>query len=319
MCSAVVPQQPPTTCTPNSVTKRRVVLGQLLGREVVVHLAVDHRRQAGVGQARDRHAGVLAEVAEVLAHLGRAGGAVDADDVGAHGVEGGEGGADLGAGEHRAGELHGDLHLDRHLAAVGGHRPAAADHRRLGAEQVELRLDEEQVDAALEEAVGLHLVGVAQLGEADLAERGELGARADRAGHQPAVAVGHLAGDAGGGHVELVGPLGDVVLAERDGEGAEAGGLDDVDADVEEGVVHPGDDVGPGDDEQLVAALEGLAAEVVGAQVEGLDVGAEGAVVDDDALVDEIEVPAAHPWSDKATGGSTRSEARHRQPVRPVR
>ena len=56
MCSGVVPQQPPMTCTPSSVTKRRVVLGQLLGREVVVHLAVDHRRQAGVGQARDRHA-----------------------------------------------------------------------------------------------------------------------------------------------------------------------------------------------------------------------------------------------------------------------
>ncbi len=27
----------------------RLVVGQLVGREVVVHLAVDHRRQAGVG------------------------------------------------------------------------------------------------------------------------------------------------------------------------------------------------------------------------------------------------------------------------------
>ena len=32
-------------------------------------------------------------------------------------------------------------------------------------------LDEEQVDAAVEQAAGLDLVGVAQLGEADLAER----------------------------------------------------------------------------------------------------------------------------------------------------
>ena len=47
-------------------------LEQALGREVVVHLAVDHRRHAGVGQRRDRHAGVLGEVAEVLAHLARA-------------------------------------------------------------------------------------------------------------------------------------------------------------------------------------------------------------------------------------------------------
>ena len=97
--------------------------------------------------------------------------------------------------------------------------------------------------------------------------------------------VGHLAGDAGGGDVELVGPLGDAVLAERDGEERpERGRLDHVDADLEEGVVHPGDDVGPGDDEHLVAALEGLAAEVVRAQPEHLHVGAEGAVVDDDPL-----------------------------------
>ena len=38
--------------------------------------------------------------------------------------------------------------------------------------------------------------------------------------------------------------------------------------------------------EQLVAALEVLAPEVVGAEAQGLDVGAEGAVVDDDLLVD---------------------------------
>ena len=71
---------------------------------------------------------------------------------GSHGVERGERGADLGAGQHAAGELDGDLHLDRHLAADRRHGPAAADHRGLAAEQVELRLDEEQVDAAVEQA-----------------------------------------------------------------------------------------------------------------------------------------------------------------------
>ena len=43
-----------------------------------------------------------------------------------------------------------------------------------------------------------------------------------------------------------------------------------------------------------------------GPRPEGLDVGAEGAVVDDDLLVDQIEVAAAHPWSDKATGAPSR-------------
>ena len=96
--------------------------------------------------------GVLGEVAEVLAHLAGTGGAVEPDDVDAERVDGGEGGADLGAGEHRAGHLDGDLGLDRHVAADGGHGPAAAVDGRLQAEQVVLGLDEEQVDAALEQA-----------------------------------------------------------------------------------------------------------------------------------------------------------------------
>ena len=285
MCSTVVPQQPPTTCTPKSCTKRLWYSASWVGREVVVHLAVDDRGQAGVGEARDRDAGVLAEVAEVLAHLGRAGGAVDADDVGAHGVERGQRGADLGAGQHRAGELHGDLHLDRDLAAGGGHRPSAADHGGLGAEQVELRLDEQHVDAALEEAAGLHLVGVAELGEADLAERGELGAGADRPGDEAAVAVGDLRAMRAAARLSSWDRSAMPYSAERDGEGPEAGRLDDVDAHLEELVVHAGDDVGTGDHEELVAALEVLAAEVVRAEAEGLDVGAEGAVVDDHLLL----------------------------------
>ena len=60
-------------------------------------------------------------------------------------------------------------------------------------------LDDEQVDAALEQALGRELVAVALVGEADLAERRQLGAGPERARHPVlgAVAVGHLAGDAG--------------------------------------------------------------------------------------------------------------------------
>ena len=104
------------------------------------------------------------------------------------------------------------------------------------------------------------------------------------------VAVGDLAGDACGGDVEIVGAVGDVVLGEHGREAAEAGRLHGVDADVEERGVHPGDDVRPGEAQHLVAALERLPAEVVGRQVETLHVGAEGAVEDDDPLVDGIEV-----------------------------
>ena len=147
-----------------------VVLGQLVRGQVVGHLPVDHRGHAGVGQARDRHAGVLGEVAEVLAHLVGPGGAVEADDVGAQRVDRRQGGADLGAGQHAAGQLDGDLDLERDLTALGGHGPAGGDHGRLEPEQVVLGLDDQEVDAALEQAVHLDLVGVAQIGEGDVPE-----------------------------------------------------------------------------------------------------------------------------------------------------
>src|SRR5205807_225452 len=129
----------------------RLMLGELLGREVVVGAALDDRRQPGVGQAGDRRQAVLGEMAEVLAHLHRPGGAVEPEDVGAQRLEGGEGGSDLGADKHAAGRLHGDLDLEGHAAARGGHGPPAGDHGRLRLQEVVTGLDEQEVDADLEE------------------------------------------------------------------------------------------------------------------------------------------------------------------------
>ena len=139
------------------------------------------------------------------------------------------------------------------------------------------------------------LVGVAQVGEADLPEARQLRARTDRTGDVAGatvggVVVGDLAGDAGCGDVQLVGLVGDAVLGQDGGEAAEAGRLDDVDADVEVGRVHAGDDVGSGEAEHLVAALEGPARRSRPAEVEALDVGAEGAVEHDDTLGHGVEV-----------------------------
>ena len=90
------------------------VLGQVLGREVVVHVAVDHRREARIRDAGDGDAAGPRKVAQRLAHLDRAGGAVEADHVDLHGIEHGQRGADLGAGQHAAGQLNG------HLASAAG-------------------------------------------------------------------------------------------------------------------------------------------------------------------------------------------------------
>ncbi len=50
-----------------------------------------------------------------------------------------------------------------------------------------------------------------------------------------------------------------------------------------------GDDVGSGDPEQLVAAFERFTPEVIHRELLRLQPGAGGAVVDDDAFVDEVE------------------------------
>ena len=182
------------------------VLGQVLGRQVVVHVAVDHRREARIGDAGDGDAAGPRQVAQRLAHLDRAGGAVEADHVDLHRIEHGERGADLGAGQHAAGQLDRHLRLQRDVAVQRHHGAPGAVDGGLDREQVELRLDEQQVDAALEQPERLLLVGVAELGVRDLPERGELGARAHGAGH-PArpLGRGELVADGAG---QLGGPAG---------------------------------------------------------------------------------------------------------------
>lgn len=154
-------------------------------RQVVVHLSVDHRWQPGVGQHRNGHAGVVGQVADVLAHLGRPGGTVEPDDVDAEGVDGRQGSSDLGADQHATGQLHGHLGLNRHLASNLGHGSAGRDHRRLEGQEIEMGLEDEQVDPAFEQGLGRHLVVVAQFHEADLVQTRRLGARAQRSGHEP--------------------------------------------------------------------------------------------------------------------------------------
>ncbi len=265
-----------------------------------MHPAVDDRGQPGVGKRRDRPGRVPRQVAQRLVHLDGARRAVDPDHVGAHRLEGAERGGDLGAGEHSAGEFDRHLDLQWHGDAGRGHRPPAGGESRLGAQQVELRLDEEQVDATLEEGHRLDLVGVAQRGVADLAEGGELRPGPHAAGDEARVigrrvAVRDLPGELGGPAGELGRTLGDLVLGEHDREGAERVGLDDVHTDVEERAVEVLHDVRACHDEHLVAALELRSAEVVRSELAQLQVRAGRAVEDDDALGQQVEVSGHGP------------------------
>ena len=132
-----------------------------------------------LGRHGDGDAGMGREVAERLAHLGRAGGAVEPDDVEVAWPRGRSGRrrSRCPAACGRSVSMVTWTWIG-HVAAGGGHGPPSAVDGRLGLEQVEHGLDDEQVDAALEEGRRLLLVGIPQLGVADLAEGGELGPRA---------------------------------------------------------------------------------------------------------------------------------------------
>ena len=83
------------------------------------------------------------------------------------------------------------------------------------AEKVELRLDQEQVDSAVEQSEALPVIRVRQLVVGDLAERRELGTRPDRAGDPNAVFVGHCTCD-GGGLIRIKGSCGSDLARRRD-------------------------------------------------------------------------------------------------------
>ena len=245
---------------------------------------------AGVGDAVDRHRRVLAEEADRVAHVLGAGRAVEADDVDLQRLERGQRGADVGAEQHLAAVgQEADAGLDRHGAAGGLERLAGAEDGGLDLEDVLRGLDDDQVDAALEQAPGLLREDGHELAEADRAERrvlggGQVAGRADRAGHE-AVLADRLAGDLGGPAVDLERVVAEAPLLELEPRGLERVGLHDLGAGLDHRLVDALDDVGAVEHERLVAAAGELVV-VLEREVELLERGAHPAVEDDDVVAD---------------------------------
>ena len=132
-------------------------LGQrsgLLGEDRLAVGALDG--QAGVGDAVHRHGAELAEEADGVTHVLGAGGAVEPDGVDLERLQRGQHRADVGAQEHLAalGQQR-DAALDRNGAAELLGRRAHTEHRGLELQDVLRGLDDDQIDAALDEAGGL--------------------------------------------------------------------------------------------------------------------------------------------------------------------
>ena len=132
-------------------------------------------------------------------------------------------------------------------------------------------LDQEQVDAALDQARGLLAVGRAQLVEGDVARARVVDVRRDRRGLRRAARARRRRSAAGPaceylsqaarasarrGDVHLAGDVRQAVVGLRDRGRAEGIGLDEVGAGGEVLLVDLGDDVRPRQRQQLVVALE---------------------------------------------------------------
>ena len=190
---------------------------------------------------------------------------------------------------------------------LGGH-VLRRDDRSLRVQRVEDRLDEEQVDAALDEALDLLGIGVADLVEGDSAERGIVDARrererlverSDRAGDEPpSHLVGGLASEPRALAVQLTDDALEAVVGLADRGRGERVRCRDVGAGLEVGAVDAEDDVRLGQVEDVRVAgdvlrvvAEQVAGEVFGREALALQHRPPGAVEDEDALVEQLPQP----------------------------
>ncbi len=182
--------------------------------------------------------------------------------------------------------------------------------RRLGVERVENSLDQQQICAAVDQALDLLAVSLAQLVEGDGAEAGiayvrrnrrRTVGRPERAGHKAAAAIfflrcaGRLARQRGAGMVELVGDALHAVIGLRDLGGGEGVGGNDVGAGAEISQMDVAHRLRPAQIEQVIIAahlavpgVETGAAIALLVQLKRLDHGAHGAVEHQDALTQQL-------------------------------
>ena len=275
--------------------------GHLVGAQVVMRHATHIARQAGVRHHRNGLGGMRAHVAHGLAQVLRTHGAVGADDIHAHALEDGDHRTHVGAQQHAAGLVQRHLSLDGHRGAHVLECQSDAVDGRAGLEDVLLGLDEQHVGAALHQTLGLGADLVGQLVEGNARQLRVIRARQhsrgpDRPDDKSRNAVGGLVvvacapGDRRGGHVDVghelgeVAPVGALPFGKAHRGGLERVGLHGLGPCLEVRAVDLLEHIGSRDRQVVHGTLERTAAVVIGGEVACLDLGAEAAVEDDDAV-----------------------------------
>ena len=154
-------------------------LGQRLGKRFWLQRvdgnAVHVERQAGVGDARNRQAGLFTQNTNRFAHVLGAGGTVQADDVNGQAFEDGQRSGDIGAEQHPPARIQRDLGLDRQPDAGFLISFLDAGDGGLDFQDVLRGFDQQQVHAAADQTGSLFAKNVGQLVEADIGEFGIVG------------------------------------------------------------------------------------------------------------------------------------------------
>ena len=214
------------------------------------------------------------------------------------------------AGQGTAGRIgNGDGEHQRHAAARIVHRLPGGIEGGFGIERVEDGLDEQRIDPTLQQGCHLLAVGIGQVVEGQgtvsgIAHIGAHGAslvgRTYGAGHEAGLlgrreGIGCLTGQTGGGQVDIAHAMLHMVVGLADARGVERIGFDDVGTGSQILAVDVRHDVGTGEAQQVVVALqlsgyilENLAAKIGFSQVVLLYHGAHRTVQNQDAPAHQL-------------------------------
>ncbi len=260
----VVPQQPPTNLRAGGECLAGEA-GHVLRRAEIDVAALDGAGHAGVGHGGDGQRGGGAHGLDGGEHGGRAGGAVDADGICAGLREHGRGVRGRGTVEAIAFVIHGDH--DQNGKLGGGF--ARGQQRLAGFIQRGHGFNDDEVDAGGGECGDLLAECGARLVEAGLAQRLEGHAQRTYGASDPGFAgllfaqMGDgLFGQAHAGCIDVGHFAGEAVAGEAEAVGAEGIGFKDLGAGLEVVLVHGEDELGIGEIQLVVAAVDEDAARI---------------------------------------------------------
>ncbi len=246
-------------------------------------------RQTRIGNHRQRKRRVLGQIPHRLAHVLRTRRAVQADHIDAERLERRHRARDVGPQEHAPAHVERNLRLQREPPSDLDEQSLDARDRRLHFEDVLRRLDQKQIDSALDQVLRLLVEVVCQLGIRNLRQHG-IGAgrqhprRAHRSRHKPRlircrVFVSSCPRQSRGTNVYLANLVAQPPLPETAGRRLERARLHDIASHRQERLMNGLDHVGARENEIVVATLQRLAAKVLSGKVVPLDVRPHRAVV----------------------------------------